>query len=272
MSNSQDGSVDEGFRNYRTSGIGLSATLITLSSALIIWLRSLIAKALPIGDYRSLTIYVLAFIGCCLTIIFSLCIQFFNYQGYKHQARAKLPQPQSTQQQANSWFNKEDFCVIAAFISIIGTLILSIACFMLNNPELRSNARLENIDLTTPEKTMALFVKAFTIGDDNLLTEVLAPNASLPEFNPMQKINCPSPRIKGFDVRKFRVVLSKGQYAADSQPGDIEMYVRLIIDENVAKNGCKMSLWEKGTYLLRSTNNKWKIVAVAPFWPDEIEH
>ncbi len=128
--------IHEEFRNYRTSGIGLSATLITLSSALIIWLRSLIAKALPIGDYRSLIIYSLAIIGCCSTIIFSLCIQFFNYQGYKHQARARLPEPQSTQQptqqQANLWFSKEDFCVIAAFISIISTLILSIACFILS--------------------------------------------------------------------------------------------------------------------------------------------
>lgn len=141
-----------------------------------------------------------------------------------------------------------------------------------NNRDLRSETDQDKIDLSTPEKTIALFVKAFRIGDNSLLSKALASNASIPEFNPIQKITCPSSRLKEFDIRKFRVVLSKGQYAADSQPGDVELYVLLISDESTVQNKCKMSLWEKGVYLLRNIDNNWKIVAVAPFWPDELEH
>jgi hypothetical protein len=141
------------------------------------------------------------------------------------------------------------------------------------NQDLKSNLSSKGIDLSTPEKTIALFVKAFKIGDDNLLSEVLVPNASLPEFNPIQKIECPSPWITGFDIRKFRVVLRKEQYAADSEPGDIEVYVLLKTDEKLmARNSkCMVALWKKGAYLLRSIDNKWKIVAVAPFWPEEVQ-
>jgi len=131
----------------------------------------------------------------------------------------------------------------------------------------------DTLDFSTPDKTLALFVKAFKIGDDNLLDEVLAPNASLPEFNPIQKIDCPSPEIEGFDVTKFRVVLNRGQYISESKPGDIEAYVILKVNEKLREKNskCIISLWEKGAYLLRSINNKWKIVDVVPFWPEEIE-
>ena len=129
------------------------------------------------------------------------------------------------------------------------------------------------LDFSTPEKTLAHFVKAFRIGDDDLLNEVLAPNASLPEFNPIQKIDCPSPEIEGFDVTKFRVVLKTGQYAAESEPGDVEAYVILKVKEKVRRknSNCIISLWEKGAYLLRRIRNKWKIVAVVPFLPEDTE-
>ena len=128
-------------------------------------------------------------------------------------------------------------------------------------------------DLSTPEKTLALFVKAFKIGDGSLLNEVLAPNVSLPEFNAIQRIDCPSPEIQGFDVKKLRVVLRKGQYATESEPGDIEAYVVLQVNETAGKRNpnCIILLWEKGVYLLRNIKDKWKIVAVVPFWPEEIQ-
>ncbi len=155
-------------------------------------------------------------------------------------------------------------------------LVLSSAttvCESADKRHLKSHLRSEEIDLSSPEKTITLFVKAFQHGDDDLLKKVLAPDASLPEFNSIQKIECPSPWIIGFDIRKFRVVLKRGQYAADSEPGDIEVYVLLKADEELmVKNPkCMMALWEKGVYLLRSIDNKWKIVAVAPFWPEEVE-
>jgi hypothetical protein len=146
-------------------------------------------------------------------------------------------------------------------------------CESADKGDLKSYLSSREIDLSTPEKTIAFFVKAFKIGDDNLLNEVLAPNASLPEFNPIQKLECSSPWIIGFDIRKFREVLIKGQYAAGSEPGDIEVYVLLKADEKLTEKNskCMVALWEKGVYLLRRTDNKWRIVAVVPFWPEEVQ-
>ena len=41
----------------------------------------------------------------------------------------------------------------------------------------------KNIDLSTPEKTLDVFIQAFKTGNDSLLNFVLAKNASIPEFN-----------------------------------------------------------------------------------------
>ncbi len=138
----------------------------------------------------------------------------------------------------------------------------------------KTNLMSKGVDLSTPEKAIGVFVKAFQMGDDNLLNEVLGPNASLPEFNPIQKIECPSPWITGFNITKLRVVVKKGQYAADSEPGDIEVHVLLKADQTLSRNSrkCMVALWEKGVYLLRSSGDKWRIVAVAPFWPEEAQN
>jgi len=164
------------------------------------------------------------------------------------------------------------FITVLFVCYLVSSSVITV-CESAEKRDLESNLSLGEIDLSTPEKTIALFVKAFQHGDNDLLKKVLAPDASLSEFNPIQKVECPSPWIKGFDIRKFRVVLRKGQYAADSEPGDIEVYVHLKADEKliVKDSKCMLALWEKGVYLLRSTNNKWRIVAVAPFWPEEVE-
>jgi len=136
-----------------------------------------------------------------------------------------------------------------------------------NNPK--------NLDLTTPEKTLGVFIQAFKTGDDNLLDFVLAKNASIPEFNALQVIKCPSPEMVRYEIKRFRVVTKKGQYARDSLPGDIEVYVLLIEDEALigSDSSCNIrnAIPYKGVYLLRSFDGAWKIVSAAPFWPDEIK-
>jgi hypothetical protein len=130
----------------------------------------------------------------------------------------------------------------------------------------------EDIDISTPEKSFKVFVDAFRVGNDRLLDEVLIQNASIPEFHPLQKIECSSPAIVGFDITKFRVVLQKGQYSEQSQPGDIEIHAIIKFDESLLKKSkCHISLWSKGVYLFRSIKGRWKIVAAIPFWPEGIQ-
>ncbi len=126
-----------------------------------------------------------------------------------------------------------------------------------------------NFDLSTPEKAIDLFVKSFRVGNDSMLSAVLAPNATIPEFNPLQKIECPSPQITGFDIKKSHVVIDNDQIVSDSKPGDTEAHVILKIDKNLVKKKCRISLWEKGVYVLRKSDNGWHIVAIIPFWPKE---
>jgi hypothetical protein len=129
-----------------------------------------------------------------------------------------------------------------------------------------------NIDLSTPEKAIDLFVKSFRVGDDSMLSAVLTPHAAIPEFNPLQKIECPSPQITGFDIKKSHVVTDKEQIVSDSIPGDIEAHVALKIDKNLINKKCAISLWEKGVYVLRNSTSGWHIVSVIPFWPEEVKN
>ncbi len=128
-----------------------------------------------------------------------------------------------------------------------------------------------NFDLSTPEKAIDLFVKSFRLGSDSMLSTVLAPNATVPEFNPLQKIECPSPQITGFDIKKSHVVKGKDQIVSNSKLGDTEAHVILKIDKNLVKKKCRISLWKKGVYVLRKSDSGWHIVAIVPFWPEETE-
>jgi hypothetical protein len=134
-----------------------------------------------------------------------------------------------------------------------------------------TQSKKNNYDLSKPENTIDLFMKAFRIGDDSMLSEVLAPHADIPEFNPLQKIECPSPQIIGFDIKKSYVVVGKEQGVTDSQPGDLEAHVILKIDKSLVNKKCMLGLWEKGVYVLRYTANEWRIVSIIPFWPEDVE-
>ena len=135
----------------------------------------------------------------------------------------------------------------------------------------QSTYREMNFDLSTPEKSIDLFVKSFRVGDDSMLSAVLAPHAAIPEFNPLQKIECPSPQITGFDINKSQVVTDKEHIVSDSKPGDIEAHVIIKVDKNLLNKKCKISFWGKGVYVLRKSAKGWQIVAIIPFWPEEAE-
>ncbi len=71
-------------------------------------------------------------------------------------------------------------------------LIISMPSMLIGKYNLKNQS---NIDLSTPEKALGVFIEAFKTGDNSLLDFVLAENASIPEFNALQVIKCPSPEI-----------------------------------------------------------------------------
>ena len=101
--------INEKFKDYRNSGIAFSVTLISLSSALIVWI------------HKPVAIVFLSF-----AILACLCTQFFNYQGYKHTARSHFNQ--STFEKAQWWFHGEDWAVYIA----AGLFALSIVISLIN--------------------------------------------------------------------------------------------------------------------------------------------
>ena len=118
--------IREKFKDYRESGIALSVTLISLSSALILWGNNL----LNVKDIAS-CVKIIVFtqiVFCSLTILSCLCIQFFNYQGYKHEARSVSDQ--STQRKANCWFSKEDYSVYTSIVLFLISLLFCILFFI----------------------------------------------------------------------------------------------------------------------------------------------
>ena len=152
-------------------------------------------------------------------------------------------------------------------------LIILVGCSALScSPEdIKTNTGIP--DLSSPEKAIAVFVQAFQTGNDGLLNTVATQNA-LPEFNPMQRVDCPTPSLIGFEIQRRRVTQDEGQYANASQRGDVELYVKLKWDETrELEPNCKAEnlLWSKGVYLLRNTDGDWRIMSCAPFWPDESE-
>ncbi len=138
---------------------------------------------------------------------------------------------------------------------------------------LQSTSQVNNIaGLSKPEHAIDLFVKAFRVGDDAMLSAVLFPHAAIPEFNPLQKIECPSPELTGFNITKSHVVTGNDKAVAYSQQGDIEAHVLLKFNKKNINKKCLVALWEKGVYVLRNTSNGWLIIAIIPFWPEDVEH
>ncbi len=124
-------------------------------------------------------------------------------------------------------------------------------------------------DLSTPEKAINMFFEAFRTGNDSLLDRVLAPGASIPEFNPMQKIVSPYPHIGEVVINRIDMVNERRRYAAPdsyTKPSDLEVRVTIKYDPQF------MSVTEgREIFLLRKIDSKWKIIAEVLFWPEDIE-
>jgi hypothetical protein len=119
---SDKNNIHEDFRHYRNSGIALSVTLISLSSALIIWGSQILERE----DPSSYLLGVSLIISSAVTIFLCLSIQIFHYIGYKIQARDGIGQ---TDRNPNSWFTAEDWSFGIAIVSFIVSVIISAVIF-----------------------------------------------------------------------------------------------------------------------------------------------
>ena len=113
--------IDEMFKHYRLSGVGLSATLIALSSGLLWWLNEVATK-------ESVIMIRSQIIVLGVVIISSLAIQVFNYLGYKCHSRAYFGQ--STKSEADQWFSKEDISVYISVYAFSVEIVLLVIYFI----------------------------------------------------------------------------------------------------------------------------------------------
>lgn len=119
--------VSSKFKDYRNSGIAFSVTLTSLSSALIIWANKILSS-LPIpaqGCQRKILIGQI--LVSAATIVACVFIQFFNYQGYKTEARSLFGQ--AVVQNANHWFEREDIAVYVSSGTFVMSIIFAVAIF-----------------------------------------------------------------------------------------------------------------------------------------------
>jgi hypothetical protein len=174
------------------------------------------------------------------------------------------------------------------FVLLIIFLILALHACKFNSEVEESQAKetstYSEIDLSTPKRTIFYFFEAFRIGKDDLLNEVLAPGALIPEFNPWQKILGPAPYILGADIYKIQPVSERKEYAKRKEfpdvpsffiePSDVEVYVNVRIDSDLLQKALEKSeyramLGGRMVFLLRKIDNKWKIISAIPFWPED---
>lgn len=158
--------------------------------------------------------------------------------------------------------------------SLILALLIQLTVFApICRSEMPSGNRtdLPAIDLSTPQKTVFYFYESFRIGNDRMLTAVLAPGAILPEFNPLQRIERPNPSVLGAEIKKVRVMDKETLYPNSNfavKPGDVEVYVVVKIDPHIETNKSGIAMLdEMPCFLVRKIDKEWKIVAVFPFWP-----
>ena len=112
--------VDEYFKHYRNSGVALSLTLISISSALFIWGRSILIQIKSV-----LIIVQMLLLGS--TILTCIGIQFCNYQGYKFLARTLTEQ--ATKEDSDKWFRREDFAVYGSLALFVLGLLSALIAF-----------------------------------------------------------------------------------------------------------------------------------------------
>jgi len=120
--------IDEGLVCYRKAGIGVSATLIILSSGMLAWVygaRFLLSPKAEPFFYSSLVVLA--------TAIFSaLLMQFFDYKGYFNQARMLITQS-SHHNKADHYFKLADLALRVALALFIVGSILSVIFKMLDS-------------------------------------------------------------------------------------------------------------------------------------------
>jgi hypothetical protein len=162
---------------------------------------------------------------------------------------------------------------ILFLLFVLSTLLLVPRPGIVNGTSPVNRNRSTTIDLSTPEQAVFYFYEAFRIGDDSMLEKVLAPDAILPEFNPVQKLDQPNPSVLGADINKIRVIDRKINYLDSGfviKPGDVEIYVTVRFSPQMeTKDSGSASLDNKPCFLTRKIDHQWKIVAVYPFWPED---
>jgi len=135
----------------------------------------------------------------------------------------------------------------------------------------RTTDKLSIYDLSTPDKTIEMYFQAFISGDDSLFDKVLGPNAVIPEFNPIQKITEPHPDIIRPEIVSKKEVGQRRKYADPdffTEPSDVEVYVNVRYDEKYFKD--KALPVDHRVFILRNIGSDWKIIAEAPFWPENV--
>lgn len=102
----QEENIHQEFRFYRTSGITLSATVITFGTVLLGW-----AINNPFEGF----VYILQLLLTIAAIILGFFIQYFQFQGYKNQANARFEKSRgrnddynTLMENANYWFELLD--------------------------------------------------------------------------------------------------------------------------------------------------------------------
>lgn len=125
--------IHDFFKHYRQSGIAFSAFLVSICSALIVWLVNFL-NSKPQGWENILIWTQLIFL--VLMILSSLLIQYFHYQGYKYLARSfverltddKLNKSSNILfETSNKFFNTQDNMVnVSGFLFIIQLALLII--------------------------------------------------------------------------------------------------------------------------------------------------
>ena len=117
-----DPMADGFFIYHRQAGMGLSATLIVLASALLAWVynsRYDLSSSAKVFFWISITMFA-------AVILFSLFVQYFNYKGYFYCTRILMKKPLSDKP-GWQYFNVADWSVDLAMVSfgvgVISSLI-----------------------------------------------------------------------------------------------------------------------------------------------------
>lgn len=114
-------SADEEYKLYRQSGVALSVTIVTFSTALIAWT---IKGHQDYSDFKSHLYWQV--IWLLFAIFFAFLIQLFNYIGYQFQARrnyaGSIDEVKRMMRKANSFFGKADTAVVLSCIFLIAGL------------------------------------------------------------------------------------------------------------------------------------------------------